>query len=79
MPVEAPSEASWLLMIEQGGHGGVTDSTAQLVRPLATSVDSGWLECRHCKAGTSLTEKRFASPAIARSTGELYRGALGRV
>jgi glycosyltransferase involved in cell wall biosynthesis len=49
-----------------------------LVSALAASVDAGWQEClRRGDAGALLAEERFAWPAIARSTGELYRVVLG--
>jgi glycosyltransferase involved in cell wall biosynthesis len=51
---------------------------AGLAGTLAASVDAGWPECRRRgEAGAALAEERFAWPAIARSTGELYRGVLG--
>jgi len=49
-----------------------------LVGALAASVEAGWPECRRRgEAGAVLAQERFAWPAIARSTGELYCGVLG--
>jgi glycosyltransferase involved in cell wall biosynthesis len=51
-----------------------------LVAALTASVEAGWPECRRRgEAGASLAEERFAWPTIARRTGELYAGVLGRV
>ncbi len=51
-----------------------------LVAALTASVEAGWPECRRRgEAGASLAEERFAWPMIARRTGELYAGVLGRV
>jgi glycosyltransferase involved in cell wall biosynthesis len=50
-----------------------------LVAALTASVEAGWIECRRRgEAGASLAEERFAWPTIARRTGELYAGVLGR-
>ncbi len=50
-----------------------------LVAALAASVDAGWPECRRRgEAGATLAEERFAWPAIARRTGDLYREVLAR-
>jgi glycosyltransferase involved in cell wall biosynthesis len=49
-----------------------------LVDALAQAASAGWPECRRRgEAGSRLAEERFAWPAIARRTGELYREALG--
>jgi glycosyltransferase involved in cell wall biosynthesis len=49
-----------------------------LVGALTASVDAGWPECRRRgEAGARLAEERFAWPAIARRTGELYADVLG--
>jgi glycosyltransferase involved in cell wall biosynthesis len=51
-----------------------------LVAALTASVEAGWPECRRRgEAGARLAEERFAWPTIARRTGELYAGVLGRV
>ncbi len=48
-----------------------------LVDALVASVDAGWLECRRRgEAGARLAEERFAWPAIARRTSELYEEVL---
>ena len=48
-----------------------------LVDALIASVDAGWLECRRRgEAGARLAEERFAWPAIARRTSELYEEIL---
>jgi glycosyltransferase involved in cell wall biosynthesis len=53
---------------------------AGLVAALTASVEAGWPECRRRgEAGARLAEERFAWPAIARRTGKLYAGVLGRV
>ncbi len=51
-----------------------------LVAALTASVEAGWPECRRRgEAGASLADERFAWPAIARRTEELYAGVLGHV
>jgi glycosyltransferase involved in cell wall biosynthesis len=48
-----------------------------LITALTASVDAGWAECRRRgEAGASLAEERFAWPAIARRTSELYSEVL---
>jgi glycosyltransferase involved in cell wall biosynthesis len=48
-----------------------------LVDALVASVDAGWLECRRRgEAGARFAEERFAWPAIARRTSELYEEVL---
>ena len=48
-----------------------------LVGALTASVDVGWPEClRRGEAGARLAEERFAWPAIARRTSELYEQVL---
>ena len=48
-----------------------------LAAALAAATGAGWPEChRRGEAGARLAEKRFAWPAIARSTGEVYRELL---
>jgi glycosyltransferase involved in cell wall biosynthesis len=48
-----------------------------LAQALAASVAAGWPECRRRgAAGARLAAERFAWPAIARRTGELYEQAL---
>ena len=45
-----------------------------LVDALAQAMESGWVECRRRgQAGARLAEERYGWPAIARSTGEVYR------
>jgi glycosyltransferase involved in cell wall biosynthesis len=45
-----------------------------LVAALGQAMESGWLECRRRgEAGASLAQERYGWPAIARSTGEVYR------
>lgn len=45
-----------------------------LVDSLGRAIESGWGECRRRgEAGARLAEERYAWPAIARSTGEVYR------
>jgi glycosyltransferase involved in cell wall biosynthesis len=49
-----------------------------LVSALGAAIEAGWSECRRRgEAGAKLAEERFAWPAIARRTGEVYREALG--
>ncbi len=51
-----------------------------LVSALGAAIEAGWLECRRRgEAGAKLAEERFAWPAIARRTGEVYREVLGCV
>lgn len=51
-----------------------------LADALAASVQAGWRECaRRGEAGADFAEKRFAWPAIAHRTGELYREVLADV
>ncbi|MGH2864942.1 MAG: glycosyltransferase family 4 protein [Solirubrobacteraceae bacterium] len=51
-----------------------------LVDALAHSIDAGWAECsRRGEAGARLAGERFAWPAIAHRTAELYAQALGHV
>jgi glycosyltransferase involved in cell wall biosynthesis len=51
-----------------------------LVDALAASIDAGAAEClRRGEQGARLAEQRFAWPAIARRTGELYRAVLADV
>jgi glycosyltransferase involved in cell wall biosynthesis len=48
-----------------------------LVSALAASIDAGQGEClRRGQAGARLADERFAWPAIARRTGELYEAVL---
>lgn len=48
-----------------------------LTEALAAASAAGWPECRRRgEAGARLAEERFAWPAIARRTAEVYRGAL---
>ncbi|MGP0103547.1 MAG: glycosyltransferase family 4 protein [Solirubrobacteraceae bacterium] len=50
-----------------------------LVSALAASIDAGWPEClRRGEAGARLADERFAWPAIARRTSELYLEVLAR-
>lgn len=50
-----------------------------LTDALADAVAVGWPECaRRGRAGAALAEARFAWPAIARRTSEVYLRALGR-
>jgi len=45
-----------------------------LVDALGQTIESGWVECsRRGEAGARLAQERYAWPAIARSTGEVYR------
>ncbi len=56
-----------------------TPDVAGLTSALAASIDATWDECRRRgEVGAALAEERFAWPAIARSTGELYREVLER-
>jgi len=51
-----------------------------LVSTLAASIDAGWPESRRRgEAGARLAAERFAWPAIARRTGDLYREVLADV
>jgi glycosyltransferase involved in cell wall biosynthesis len=51
-----------------------------LVGALSASVDAGWRECRRRgEAGARYAEERYAWPAIARRTGDLYREVLAGV
>ncbi len=51
-----------------------------LVDALAASAEAGWPECRRRgEAGVRLAEERFAWPAIARRTAEVYREVLAGV
>ncbi len=51
-----------------------------LALALAASIDGGWAECRRRgEQGAKLADERFAWPAIARRTDELYREVLARV
>jgi glycosyltransferase involved in cell wall biosynthesis len=53
---------------------------AGLAAALSASVEAGWPEChRRGEAGARLAAERFAWPAIARRTEQLYNGLLGRV
>jgi glycosyltransferase involved in cell wall biosynthesis len=48
-----------------------------LADALAAAVDAGWPECRRRgEAGALLAQERFAWPAIAARTGEVYRELL---
>jgi glycosyltransferase involved in cell wall biosynthesis len=48
-----------------------------LVGALGAAIEAGWPECRRRgEAGAKLAEERFAWPAIARRTGEVYRDVL---
>jgi D-inositol-3-phosphate glycosyltransferase len=48
-----------------------------LAHALAAAADAGWAECRRRgEAGARLADERFAWPAIARRTGEVYRELL---
>jgi alpha-maltose-1-phosphate synthase len=48
-----------------------------LVSALRETVDAGWPECRRRgQAGARLSEERFAWPAIARRTDQVYREVL---
>jgi len=50
-----------------------------LVDALAASIDAGPAEClRRGEAGARLAEERFAWPAIARRTEELYLEIIAR-
>jgi glycosyltransferase involved in cell wall biosynthesis len=51
-----------------------------LVGALGAAVAAGWPECRRRgEAGSKLAEERFAWPAIARRTGEVYRAVLAGI
>lgn len=51
-----------------------------LVGALEAAIEAGWPECRRRgEAGARLAEERFAWPAIARRTGEVYRDVLAGV
>ena len=51
-----------------------------LVNALVAAAEAGWPECRRRgEAGARLAEERFAWPAIARRTGEVYRDVLASV
>ncbi len=48
-----------------------------LVSALGAAIEAGWPEChRRGEAGARLAEERFAWPAIARRTGDVYREVL---
>ena len=48
-----------------------------LVDALAQAMEAGWIECRRRgEAGARLAQERYAWPAIARSTGQVYRALL---
>jgi glycosyltransferase involved in cell wall biosynthesis len=50
-----------------------------LVAALAASAAAGWSECRRRgEAGARLAAERYAWGSIARRTGEVYEGVLGR-
>jgi D-inositol-3-phosphate glycosyltransferase len=51
-----------------------------LVSALGAAIGAGWPECRRRgEAGAKLAEERFAWPAIARRTSEVYRQAFTRL
>jgi D-inositol-3-phosphate glycosyltransferase len=51
-----------------------------LVDALAASIDAGWPECRRRgEQGKCFADERFAWPAIAKRTGELYEQVLAGV
>ena len=51
-----------------------------LVSALCAAAEAGWPECRRRgEAGARLAEERFAWPAIARRTDEVYREAIAGV
>lgn len=51
-----------------------------LVGALGAAIEAGWPECRRRgEAGAKLAEERFAWPAIARRTGEVYRDVLAGI
>jgi len=51
-----------------------------LVDALAASIDAGWPECRRRgEQGKRFADERFAWPAIAKRTGELYEQVLAGV
>ncbi len=51
-----------------------------LVGALGAAIEAGWPECRRRgEAGAKLAEERFAWPAIARRTGEVYSAVLAGI
>jgi glycosyltransferase involved in cell wall biosynthesis len=78
-PVVAYPVGGLVEAIRDGETGWVCASADVdgLAGALAASVAAGWLECRRRgEAGARLAEERFAWPAIARRTSELYEQVL---